>query len=486
MGPSLNFIRRHIMYESRWLVALLVLLGACSDTAPQGKQSDVGTDVGVSDAQSDALQDDLGTDATDATNNAPGPVVVEVLQTGQATVAEHLFTYELARVTDPDSGHVTYVQWNRPLDMPSTPHPVFVFTKPYVGIDWTGEAVDEKWAALGAGMHPDADEPSFAAETGSNIAYSQITPLQGVEEGAVPLLNQIPTLMLFGRFYAGGSIQDDRDDMVLGLRFLENRPDVDPARIAILGGSWGGFEAIYAAAYAPESVRPAYGIALYPLSDFAQETAYADQFPTLSVAGQRDMYMNFFEPYGRRIQATVEPNGSFAGFTHADIASRLSTPFIFLHDDHDTLVPFTMAEDLAKSLGDRAQYLWFRHEAPVDLNVDVPSHGPTPSAFPISMYSLTYASVLVQLLPSTNPLILVADSNDFQAMLLHLQAQEARGQGLSDFLKMLAALADARIQIFDLSANGFTAGPDFVAAGFNQAFGTDYTASNIQASLLAR
>ncbi len=480
------------MSESRWFVALLVLFAACSDAAPQDKQTDdAGThDVGINgdDAGSDVLQYDLGTDATNDTNNASGPVVVEVLQTGQAVVAEQSFTYELARVTDSVSGHVTYVQWNRPVDMPSTPHPVFVFTKPYVGIDWTGEAVDEKWTALGAGTHPDDDEPSFDVATGSSINYQQITPLQGVEEGAVPLLNKIPTLMLFGRFYAGGSIQDDLDDMVVGLRFLENRQDVDPARIAILGGSWGGFEALYTAAYAPESVRPAYGIALYPLSDFAQETAYADQFPTLADAGQRDMYMNFFEPYGRRIQATVSegPATNFAGFTHADIASRLSTPFIFLHDDLDTLVPFTMAQSLAESLGDRAQYLWFRHEAPVDLNVDVPSHGPTPAAFPLSMYSLTYASVLVELLPTTNPLILVADSNEFLAMVLHLQAQESRGQGLSDFLKMLAALADARVQVFDLSANGFVSGPDFVVAGFNQAFGTSFTPSNIQASLLAR
>ena len=81
-------------------------------------------------------------------------------------------------------------------------------------------------------------------------------------------------LLAYGRFYAGGDIENDRDDMVTAMRFLEASRVVDRQHVGVMGGSWGGFQALYAGAYAPSSVKPAAIVATAPLSDFADELRF--------------------------------------------------------------------------------------------------------------------------------------------------------------------------------------------------------------------
>jgi dipeptidyl aminopeptidase/acylaminoacyl peptidase len=51
-------------------------------------------------------------------------------------------------------------------------------------------------------------------------------------------------------------VRDDIEDMKAGMWFVADQSDVDKTRIGVYGGSWGGFEALYATAYADPRARP--------------------------------------------------------------------------------------------------------------------------------------------------------------------------------------------------------------------------------------
>ncbi len=61
------------------------------------------------------------------------------------------------------------------------------------------------------------------------------------------LWNDASVLVVFGRFYAGGSVRDDVADMAAGMWLAAELPSTDRTRIGLWGGSWGGFEALFAA-----------------------------------------------------------------------------------------------------------------------------------------------------------------------------------------------------------------------------------------------
>jgi dienelactone hydrolase len=75
-------------------------------------------------------------------------------------------------------------------------------------------------------------------------------------------------LAIFGRFYAGGSVWNDVQDMVAGLKFPGTQSSVDATRIGMIGMSWGDFETVYGSAYADANVRPMAGEAIAPVIEF--------------------------------------------------------------------------------------------------------------------------------------------------------------------------------------------------------------------------
>lgn len=176
---------------------------------------------------------------------------------------------ELLTLTFPGR-ETTYAQWMPVRLSDGGVAPALLLTKPYDGIAWPNDPRDRRWAALGAGLHPDVDGPA-AGTSPESIVYSPLTIAAQADEAAFYALHGISTLAVYGRFYAGGSIQNDVDDMITGLEFLAREPGVDRSRLGIQGGSWGGFLALYGAAFAPAAATPRVGAALYPLSDFAEE-----------------------------------------------------------------------------------------------------------------------------------------------------------------------------------------------------------------------
>lgn len=87
------------------------------------------------------------------------------------------FPVQLVRLIRPD-GARTYVQWIAS-DRPG-PRPVVVSTDPYGGIDWTGEAVELRWAGRAAGVYEDVDGPGY--DGSAPIVYYPTTPTAASEQ----------------------------------------------------------------------------------------------------------------------------------------------------------------------------------------------------------------------------------------------------------------------------------------------------------------
>ena len=506
-----------------FFVSIATLLTACGDPAPSGS-SETTPEVILYDedmasrdmgGQTTPLED-MNSEAPDAApeldmreggeDQSPGldmadmasapdmpplpsedEVEVRVIAQGSEVFDDRTHPYTLLAITNARTGQVTYAQWVEPDGGHVQDGPVIVLTQPYAGIDWTGEEVDTRWATLGNGSHADVDSPG-APSTPENIAYSNANPRAGVDGAMVYLLNGISALHVFGRFYAGGDIEDDIEDMANGMRYLATREDIDKENIGVFGGSWGGFEAFYAAMHAPEEVTPDVGVAFYPLTDFEQEVRFVESFEQVQSVSQREAYRYFFAPYLRRIYATTggppdRMGASYASVSHEAVDTKLRTPFFVFHDDQDTLVPFSMSQDLVQN--ELISYTWFLHPEPVSLETASPSHGATIARHGLSVSTISTILLMSRLKDDGGTLLTLADSVAFEAMLSDLRDQNARGQTLGNFPAMLADLASARVQIFDLQTNVFVSGPVFVSARVNAVWNTNYTPENIEASLRA-
>ncbi|WP_163990753.1 alpha/beta hydrolase family protein [Pyxidicoccus caerfyrddinensis] len=414
---------------------------------------------------------------------ADGDLGVTVLGTGQAVFGDQVWPYQLLRLQEPGKAP-TYAQWFPPRQ--SGVSPTMMLTRPYDGISWSGEAVDAKWAARGTGLHPDDSEPHYHAGS-SSISYALAPPEYIAAEAFYYLFHDFGVLAVFGRFYAGGDIQNDRDDMHAGLRFLAQAPGVDRSRIGIHGGSWGGFEALYAAADAPAESRPRVGVALFPLSDFAREVDYLfNVLPTrVTDPAKLGQYATFFEPYLRRILATTgEPPGwDFSRWTREHLASKLSVPFLVLHEDWDTLVPVEQTQTLAALAGPRITPLYFQHWDPVDWNSRDLSHGPLTATYWSVVETVSLGHLLTDLGRPTQFLIVPFTEQTLATWLWDVRVLQWIGRDVRAVAPLLRELMDPRVFLFEPSTSKVVAGADWVTAMVNALWGTQYTAAQLRDAL---
>lgn len=398
--------------------------------------------------------------------------------------------YELLRLQVGDRAPA-YAQW-----MPATSPdgglaPVLLVTRPYDGIGWTGEEVDQRWASQGNGFFPDVDSPGAPANPGS-IVYTGISPQREVDETFIWRLHDVSVLSVYGRFYAGGSIQNDVDDMVAGLEFLAREPGVDTARIGIFGGSWGGFEAVYGAAFAPERATPKVGVALYPLTDFAAEVDFITRVmpQRYTLPASRDANEAFFAPYLRRVVATTgdvpDAGGDFSGFDVNAVASRLRTPFLILHEDFDTLVDVTQTERLVAAKPALVSPLYLRHATGPQPNWDseLTNHG---SAFAAFGGGGTLPFIVARLLLALHdgPVVYVPYDGNFLTLLTFVRDQQRAGAPYPEFAARLRELLDPRVVLVNVGDGSQIRGVDGITVAVNHVWGTSYTPATIDAALAA-
>lgn len=400
---------------------------------------------------------------------------------------------ELLTLTFPGR-ETTYAQWMPVRLSDGGVAPALLLTKPYDGIAWPNDPRDRRWAALGAGLHPDVDGPA-AGSSPESIVYSPLSIAAQADEAAFYALHGISTLAVYGRFYAGGSIQNDVDDMVTGLEFLAREPGVDRSRLGIQGGSWGGFLALYGAAFAPPAATPRVGAALYPLSDFAEEwrhvtvTMPSRLSPDAGLTSSR-----FFEPYLRRVAATTsggpDAGGNFTRFDVGALASRLRTPFFIVHEDWDALVGIDQSQRLASRRSDLIRPLWLRHDAaPSSWDSIGTSHGPLMEQFGgTATFTFVWAHLLREL-AATQTLFIPWTESSFVALLRHARDRTRAGTRHDELARELNGLLDPRIVMYrmpegpDAGAPLVEPGAEFVSRQVNTLWGTTTTPATIAAVL---
>lgn len=479
-----------LMRRKPLLVVFVVLFG-CSDGAGERPSEHADLDAqllndGASVGENSDPDASVGHDADwlDASlSDAEAPLRVTVLR--ESTLDSGV-VYQLLRLQK-GTGPASYAQWFPPPD--GGVRPVVVATKPYDGIDWTGEEVDARWAQQGEGLHLDVDGPGplDASLPRSSISYTPLPPDKS-EEHFLYSLHNFGTLLLYGRFYAGGDVQNDIDDMTLGFDFLAQAEHVDKKRVGIFGGSWGGFEALYGAAYARDDVKPAVGVGLSPLSDFERE----EQFVTVEMPAKYSFDSSdqacatFFEPYLRRMRATTEQRGGFTGLRAQDLVARIKAPFLLLHDDWDTLVSFDQSSKLVELAPEVFKPLWFLHTGPPLLwDTQLNGHGPLLQELYLGSYAFLTSFLLRHLGDPDQPLYVAWDTNSVRRIFQTMHTLQRAGKDVRFFAKRLVELTDARIVAFDFAAGTQLKGAEAVARELNLEWNTSFSEANVAAGLAA-
>lgn len=420
---------------------------------------------------------DAGADASlsDAPSADAGIYTTAALGSSSITEDGRTWTESRHRVTRPD-GAATYVQWI-PSDR-AGPRPVVVMTMPYAGIDWTGDALDTRWAGYlsTAGLHLDVDGPDFDGTT--LVYYEPITIAGAFDASRIHRLNDCSVLLVYGRFYAGGDVRDDIADMAAGMWFLAEQPNVDAARIGTFGGSWGGFEALYAAAQADPRAPVSTVVAMYPPSDLF--TWY--QHAITRTGGARDGLAGHLH---RLLAATGGPPGvgDFTGLHADELCPRLTSQTLLLHDAVDNLVPITQSEALVSLCG--STLLTWPRATPIDPSD--PTHGPL-LAEPVPPSVFTYATAYLHLRLARPDQPAILEIYHPVSMRTHLglaRAAQQRGVTVTDVAPRLLDLADPRMYLVDVTAMPPTlrTGASVVTELVNAVWGTSYTETTIRAAL---
>ena len=129
-----------------------------------------------------------------------------------------------------------------------------------------------------------------------------------------------------------------QDDISAGVRHLVEKGVVDPARVCIVGASYGGYAALAGAAFTPELYACAAsinGIADIPnMAGFIRERSGDDS----------DSYRSFRDLIGK------PSDEDLARFSPARSIGSIRAPILLIHGVNDTVVPFSQSADFARQL----------------------------------------------------------------------------------------------------------------------------------------
>ena len=363
--------------------------------------------------------------------------------------------------------------------------PLLIMNEPYAGIDWTGEEVDERWASMGNGGHPDVDAPNYDGE--DQIAYSLQNPADAVGSNNVWTFNGFASIHAYGRFYAGGTLEDDVLDAVAPYAFARTRPaEIDLARIGAFGSSWGGMMTLFGASQAPADAAPRTVVPISAPSDFVDLWTWStDTF--LDASANPGMVTGFYSPYWRRGTPTLgtPPGGATAlPYTHAGLCPGLPGTVILPHDTWDAIIPISQTLGLAAACANVEPIYWPR-ATPLDLESATMTHGPFVSEGLLpSLLIYTYAALVLSLAPPEQADVYSVTSAP--SLALHFQlilAEQKAGKDVDWILPRLRELADPRLQTFVAETSQLAPSADVLAIAVNQVWGTTFNADQLRTQL---
>lgn len=156
---------------------------------------------------------------------------------------------------------------------------------------------------------------------------------------------------LAGRHEIGGAIQNDIVDMT---QWAVQQGIADPHRLAIMGGSYGGYSTLFALAKTPDVFRC--GIAFAAVSDWSalfNLWRTADTYSRDSLRYWSVLAGDMKNPAERERMAAASPT---------NLAASIKSPLLIVHGEDDTTVPIEQAHLMASALkkaGHPAETLYF-------------------------------------------------------------------------------------------------------------------------------
>ena len=144
------------------------------------------------------------------------------------------------------------------------------------------------------------------------------------------------TLESAGKGQWGSGMQYDIDD---GTHYLIDNRIADPERICIVGWSYGGYAALWAAAFSPDLYRCAAAIA--PVTDIP------GLLRNERLAGGRNWVIDYWESlYG----AEASEKKYLREISPANHADKIKVPILLVHGRRDTVVRFDQSEVMERAL----------------------------------------------------------------------------------------------------------------------------------------
>ena len=475
------------------LLSILALSGCPDGRAPYTADASVLRDAPQPDANADTGDAPVPDAPLPDANSDVGAVIeadagservesFEVIGERTATLLDRAQRVELIRGTRRDGEH-TYLLY---IHAATANAPVVIVNQPYAGIDWTGEAIDARWAALGAGHHPDVDAPAY--DGNDTTVYGAQTVQAAVDESLVWVFNGAAVVHVYGRFYAGGTLLDDAEDAAMGYAFVASRSgELDASRIGGFGSSWGAMMTLFGAARARDAHARALSM-VAPPSDFVD----LYQHSIVEVPGRipdRAVAEAFFSPYWRRATPSIgyPPSATdprAIAFTPAGICAALPTNTLVLHDDWDVLIPVRETEALAASCAGKVRPMLWRRGA---LNYATASldHGPISSEGNApSVMTFSALHLLHNIMPGS--VTAIGSAPSLRIFLELMRDALGAGENIDWVYASLRQLADTRTQLFDPDTAMFTPGGEVLATAFNPVFGTSLTPAELRAELATR
>lgn len=144
----------------------------------------------------------------------------------------------------------------------------------------------------------------------------------------------------------GGKMQDDVTD---GVKFVIEKGIADPARICIVGGSYGGYATLAGAAFTPELYKCAVSVA--GVSDLDKFMAYE---------GRRfGADSSIYEYWAETIGGEEKDKALYASRSPARAADKITADVLLIHGRDDTVVPIAQSEIMYDALKDAGKPVEF-------------------------------------------------------------------------------------------------------------------------------
>ena len=180
-------------------------------------------------------------------------------------------------------------------------------------------------------------------------AFSSTYQLWMKELGAAVIAPNVRGSAGYGRNYVGLDNGFKREDSVkdIGalLDWIATRPDLDQDRVAVFGGSYGGYMVLASAVHYSDRLKAAVDIVgISNFVTFLKNTKdYRRDLRRAEYGDERDEAM-------RKHLEAISPN------RHVD---KITVPMLVVQGQNDPRVPVTEAEQIVKALRDQGRQVWY-------------------------------------------------------------------------------------------------------------------------------